>query len=186
MFDTPLLGDILLSREQSVIISFHEAGHAVMAMANGFTVIEVSNVSTDAGMGQVKWQTPISLTEESCMRSVLVLASGMASDFIHWKSNGADESEYCLGHQRDRQQAELHLKELGDDGNFDIYLGIAIKFLEKPPVWKLVTFVADLMMTVGTVNGRDLIQNISVRVPKFDYFELAYLRSVLELSNRGL
>lgn len=91
-----------------------------------------------------------------------------------------------MGHQSDRQQAELHLKELGDDGLFDIYLGIAIKFLEKPPVWKLVASVADLMMTVGTVNGRDLIQNISVRVPKFDHFELAYLRSVLELSKRGL
>ena len=38
-----------MSRDQRTIVAFHEAGHAVMAIANGFEVVRVGNPFTGWG-----------------------------------------------------------------------------------------------------------------------------------------
>lgn len=43
----------MATREQLVITSFHEAGHAVMAMSAGFMVTELSCVTSADGQGHV-------------------------------------------------------------------------------------------------------------------------------------
>lgn len=176
----------MLPREQVDITTYHEAGHAVMAMAHGFVVTEMTNIASDAGMGYVKWQTPSPVTTASRIGTVLVLAAGMAADFIHWKRSGGAVNEDCMGHRSDREQAEVHLAALGDDGQFDIYLAMAIRFLNVPSVWELVELFAGLMTAVGTINGRELIQGVAKRVPKFGSDELGFLRLALDQSKRGL
>ncbi|MBH9109155.1 hypothetical protein I5K39_08640 [Pseudomonas aeruginosa] len=181
-----ILGRSMLSREQVDITTYHEAGHAVMAMAHGFVVTEMSNIASDAGMGYVKWQVPTPLTRASRISAVLVLAAGMAADFIHWKRSGSTENEDCLGHSSDLEQAEVHLAKLGDEGLFDTYLAIAIRFLRVPSVWELVELFAGLMKEAGTINGRELIQRAAKTVPKFGSKELGCLQLALDQSKRAL
>lgn len=176
----------VLPREQIDITTYHEAGHAVMAMAHGFVVTEMTNVASDAGMGYVKWQTPPLLTTASRISTVLILAAGMAADFIHWEHSGRATNEDCLGGNGDREEAEVHLAALGDDGQFDIYLMVAIRFLRTPSVWELVEFFAGLMKTEGTINGHKLMQRATERVPKFSTDYLDFLQLALDRSKRGL
>ncbi|NKK70029.1 hypothetical protein GFM13_06415 [Rhizobium leguminosarum bv. viciae] len=177
---------LLLSRDQPIITTYHEAGHAVMAMANGFTVTRITNVSSDVGQGHVIWQTPDPPTTASRIGSILVFASGMAADFIHWQQNGTDEHEVSLGHQDDRRQAGIHLRELGEDSQFDVYLGIAIHFLRRHDVWEWVEGFADLMTAAGTIDGQQLIHRAFLKVPKIGSAELDHLKLALDMSKRGL
>ena len=168
-------------RQQSDITTYHEAGHAVMAMAHGFVVREMTNVSNDEAMGQVKIGIPNPLTTTSRAGVVLFLAAGMAADYLHWKGAGV-EDENCEGGRSDRELAEVHLAELEDAGQFDTYLAIAIHFLKRPDVWEKVEFFAKLMAESGTVND---IQNESEKVPKFGPPEWELLRLALDDSKHN-
>lgn len=147
--------------------SRHEAGHAVMAMALGFTVFEISNIPEGTSLGRMKCAPPIHSSDTSRMASVLISASGMASEFIYWKNNGADVNDYCAGHWNDLKEAELHLEELGDEGLFEIYFCVAIHFFEQPAVWQWVEFLADLLTQAGKVDNRKTLQKIADAAPKF-------------------
>lgn len=146
--------------------SYHEAGHAVMAMALGFTVSEISNLPEGTSQGRMKCASSIHSSDTSRMASILISASGMASEFIYWKNNGADVNVYCAGHWSDLKKAELHLEELGDEGLFDIYCGVAIHFLKQPAVWEWVEFLADSVTQEGEII-REKLTEIADAVPKF-------------------
>jgi len=175
-----------LSRQQSIITTYHEAGHAVMAMANGFTVTRVSNVSNDDSLGHVSWQRPDFPTNSTRIGTVLVLASGMAADFIHWKQNGQSTEELCMGHESDRQQAKIHLEELNENDKFDVYLAVSISFLRRQDVWVWVEDFAQLMMLAGTIDGRELLYNASRNVPKFGASELELLKRAKLAHDNGI
>lgn len=160
-------------------VSYHEAGHAVMAMAVGFTVFEITNLPEGTSEGRMKCSPTWHSGDISHMASVLISASGMASEFVYWKSNGADAKAYCAGHWKDLKDAELHLEELGDEGLFEIYFGIVLYFLEQPTVWQWVEFLADLLAQVGKVDNRQTLQKIADAVPKFGPEEHDLLRSAL-------
>jgi len=147
--------------------SCHEAGHAVMAMALGFTVFEISNIPEGTSLGRMKCAPPIHSSDTSRMASVLISASGMASEFIYWKKTGANANDYCAGHWNDLKEAELHLEELGEEGLLDIYCSVAIHFLEQPTVWQWVEFLADLLTQAGKVDNRQILQKIADAAPKF-------------------
>lgn len=169
-----------MPRDQYAITSYHEAGHVVMAMANGFRVTEMSSVANDERHGHVSWQVPITLLTTGRIGSVLVFAAGMAADFIHWEqSSFKDADELCMGHQDDRHQAEIHLRELGDDGRFDDYLAFAIWFLRKIEIWKWVEFFASLMQMVETINGQEVIDRAFQMLPKIGKPEIDALRLMM-------
>lgn len=155
--------------------SYHEAGHAVMAMALGLTVFEISNQPEGTSQGRLKCASSIHSSDTSRIASVLISASGMASEYIFWKKNGANTNDYCAGHWNDLKEAELHLEELGDEGLFEIYYGVAIHFLEQPAVWQWVEFLADLLTQAGKVDNRKTLQKIADAAPKFGPDEYSLL-----------
>lgn len=145
-----------MARDQSVIIAYHEAGHAVMAMANGFNVVRMSNLSGPNGMGYVHWQAPDPPTDLPRISTMLTLASGMSADFIHWDLTG-EANEASQGHRNDREQAEVYLRELRHAGLFDIYATAAARFLRRGDVWEWVEGFAEVMIMAGTIDGREII-----------------------------
>lgn len=171
-------------RDQSAITTYHEAGHVVMAMANGFTVTRMSNVASDVGRGFVEWQSPQPPTTASRVGSVLVLSAGIAADYIHWNQNGAAADEVIKGHNDDRRQAEIHLDAIGQSGEFETYVGMSTHFLRRPVVWQWVDDFAALMTAAGTIDGRELLYRASQKVPRFEAADLDLLARAIK-ANKG-
>ena len=174
-----------MPRDQSVITTYHEAGHAVMALAGGFMVTEITNVPDDQGLGYVSWLEPSPHTTESRIKSVLVSAAGLAADYVHAARNGGGENEVFLGHFDDQRRASSHLAELGDDGQFLVYVQIAAEFFRRPDVWAWVEAFADLLTKAGTINGLDLLCRASQNVPKLGDDDLEFLKIAVDASKRG-
>lgn len=173
-------------RDQSLITTYHEAGHAVMALASGFMVTEITNVETDEGLGYVRWLEPSNHTTQSHIKSALVSASGVAADFLHRKLYGTGGDDILIGHFDDQRRASVHFSELGHDGQFQIYVQIAIMFLKRPDVWRWVEGFADLLTMAGTINGGDLLYRASQNVPKLGDDDLEFLKIAVDASKRGV
>lgn len=155
-----------MSREQTTIIAYHEAGHAVMAMANGFRVTRVTCVANADSQGRTEYEVPNPPTLESHRGEALVAAAGLAADYIHAKKFGLNNDEELKGYFGDRADALIHLDELGHGEHFEVYLSVAIHVLERDRVWGFVEILAELLMKIGEINGRDVLYNVSQQVPK--------------------
>lgn len=163
----------MTKREQLVITSYHEAGHAVMAMSTGFMVTELSCVASADGQGHVIWQPPQLTTNTLHVASVLAYAAGMAADFLHWKTLAThDNDELCMGAQDDQAKAQEHLIILGHQDFFEDYLALSIGHLQKPDVWSWVECFAQMMRVTGVINGQDVLCKAWQRIPKISYQEL--------------
>ncbi|RYG57309.1 MAG: hypothetical protein EON56_02710 [Alphaproteobacteria bacterium] len=90
-----------MHRDQHTITAYHEAGHAVMAMANSSRVLEISNVASTVGRCFVRWASPDPISDDARWRSLLVLGAGMAAEFIHWNLHGRSD-EASVGHFDDQ------------------------------------------------------------------------------------
>lgn len=172
-------------RPQSQIVAYHEAGHAVMAMALGFSVSEISCIATETSKGHTVWHPPSQMTQEARIGAVLVCAAGMAADYLNWESEeGRDENENSLGHNGDRQNAAIHLSELGQHDAFDLYVAIAIHHLKTPEIWAFVASFAQILEKVGTINGQDVLQRAKEHVPRISSAELLQFKEVADLHIR--
>lgn len=171
----------MATREQLVITSFHEAGHAVMAMSAGFMVTELSCVTSADGQGHVIWQPPQLTTNGSHVASVLAYTAGMAADFLHWKATAAhDGDELCIGAQDDQAKAQKHLITLGHQDFFEDYLAFSIGHLQKPDVWSWVEFLAQTLRVTGVINGQDVLCKAWQDIPKISHQELEFFWLAIE------
>ncbi|MVT28881.1 hypothetical protein GO496_11520 [Acidovorax citrulli] len=169
-------------RPQSQIVAYHEAGHAVMAMALGFSVSEISCIATETSRGHTVWHPPSKMTQETRIGAVLVYAAGMAADYLNWKSEeGRDKNEFSLGHDGDRRNAAIHLAELGQHDAFDIYVAIAIRHLRTPEIWSFVVSFAQILEKIEAINGQDVLLRAKERVPKISSAELLQFKEVADL-----
>lgn len=173
-----------MQRDQLTVATYHEAGHAVMAMANGFRVLEISNVA-GVGRGFVRWASPDPMTNDDRWRSLLVLAAGMAADFIHWDMHGGDRNEASLGHLDDQRQAREHLLALGEELDFVAISACAGRFLRRQDVWEWVEAFADLMSAAGTINGSEILYRAFQKVPRFTDQDVDHFRAVCGLLKQG-
>lgn len=155
-----------MQRDQQTVTTYHEAGHAVMAMANGFRVLEISNVDSEVGRGFVRWASPDPMTNDDRWRSLLVLAAGMAADFIHLSVYGGDSNEALLGHFDDQRQVREHLLVLGEEVDFGVISAYAIRFLSRQEIWEWVEDFACLMSAAGTINGSEMLYRAFQNVPR--------------------
>lgn len=172
-------------RPQSQIVAYHEAGHAVMAMALGFSVSEISCIATETSKGHTVWHPPSQMTEETRIGAVLVCAAGMAADYLNWKSVAdRDQDEHSSGHNGDRRNAAIHLSELGQHDAFDIYVGLAIRLLKRPELWDLVTLFAETVKDCGAINGTDVLRRAKEHVHKISSAELLQFKEVVDLNIR--
>jgi hypothetical protein len=166
-------------------IAYHEAGHAIMAMACGFVVTEMSAAPSDFGRGHVAWGIPDPPDDQMRRLAVLTLAAGMAADLIHWGANGS-EDEVPEGYLNDRRQAGEHLAHVGEEGAFFAYAITAANFLKRAEVWEHVEFVAKLLLKGGRINGHELIGRIAESCPKVDDAVFQFLNNALDARRRGL
>ncbi|XDF33155.1 hypothetical protein RBH89_13165 [Paracidovorax avenae] len=172
-------------RPQSQIVAYHEAGHAVMAMAVGFSVSEISCVATETSMGRTVWYPPPQMTQEARVGAVLVYAAGMAADYLNWESKiERDQDEHSLGHNGDRRDAASHLSELGQHDSFNHYVGIAMSHLRKPEIWALVASFAQILEKIGAINGQDVLLRAKAHVPKISSEELLQFKELADLDIR--
>jgi hypothetical protein len=174
-----------MQRDQQTVTTYHEAGHAVMAMANGFRVLEISNVANKVGRGFVRWASPDPKTNDDRWRSLLVLAAGMAADFIHWDMHGDDSNDVLLGHFDDQRQAREHLRALGQEVDFGVISACAGRFLRQQDVWEWVEAFADLLSAAGTINGSEILYRASQKVPRFSDQDVDHFRAVCRLLKQG-
>jgi ATP-dependent Zn protease len=80
----------VFKRNDVEVTAYHEAGHAVMAMAVGLPVTHISIEPNDLSKGSVGWQKTAEFTDEEYrQRAILIQMSGMTADFIHWEKWGA-------------------------------------------------------------------------------------------------
>jgi hypothetical protein len=181
---TKVKGDSM-PRDRSTIVSFHEAGHCVMAMANGFRVTELSIIGGAEGRGHTEYLIPNIPSKAERMGMVLTSVAGMAADFVHWGSNPArDAGEIAWGHFGDQRSAMNDLLDLGDSDQFDVYLGYAIRFLKIPAVWQYVLLFADLVEKVGTIGNQDVFSRALVEVPKIGPQGIEELSLFLAINRR--
>lgn len=170
-------------RPQSQIVAYHEAGHAVMAMALGFSVSEISCIATETSKGHTVWHPPSQMTQEARIGAVLVCAAGMAADFVHWEcQKDRDHDEHSLGHNGDRDNAFIHLSALGQHDAFNEYAMLAARYLRRPEVWELVAFFAKMLEDFGAIDGQEVLQRAKERIPKISPAELLHFKEVADLS----
>lgn len=175
-----------MARDQDTITAYHEAGHAIMAMSCGFRVNGLSIEPSDIGMGYVSWETPQNLTEHSRRCSVLVLASGMAADFIQWEKWGqGTPSDASLGHSDDRRQAYDHLRHLNESGHFDAYLALSLDFLKREDVWNILDEVAKLLLKSRNFDGQTLLSRLAENLPKIGSEQWTKLDSFKQVLNNN-
>jgi hypothetical protein len=136
-----------------------------MAMANKFKVSEICIEENEFGRGYTRYGLPLPLNPISRKGVVLTLAAGLAADAVYLKCSGVDDGELPWGYHNDREQAEEHLRELGEDGGFDAYLAVAGRFFERKDVWCHVDFLARALLEVGKIDNREIMGQVFTKVP---------------------
>lgn len=162
-----------MKRHPSAITAYHEAGHAVIAMANGFPVTEIVNCTDDQGHGYVNFNHPKTFSSMDRVRIVIVFAAGAAADYLLWcrerEKLGSTEcsNDLCEGHIGDQRNAEEHLIQLGDTGRFLDYVGVAIALLKKPEIWQFVELIGDLMLKTPRLDGQEVFNALLNQFPSY-------------------
>lgn len=160
-----------MERAHRVITAYHEAGHAVMAMANGFRVTEVANDTCVGGNMFVRFDRPRSPLRMQRTRLVIVLAAGAAADYLHWKqeclhaSRESQHNDICMGVGDDQSEALEQLRELNETTEFIHYIAVAIWFLQQRDMWKYVESFAEVMQQTSLLNGRSVLDRALAQVP---------------------
>jgi len=151
-------------------VYYHEAGHAVMAMAMRFTVNEICYAPSYTSLGYVKWEYPTYLTESSRTWVVLVFLSGIAAERIFCQKQGLPEPNNSENYQTDLRQVTLHLKELQTPKPIDDYSSIAENFLRQPALWEKVESFAALLIQESAIDGQNWLKEVAEKVPRFSDF----------------
>lgn len=177
--------EAVMERSQKVITAYHEAGHAVVAMANGFQVVEISNLTVGHGHGNVVFQHAKPSSALDRTRIITVFAAGAAADYLHWSKNYVEhnqpdgDSELCEGVISDQKDAEQHLVELGEAGRFWDYVSICIALLKHPDYWTLVEYLGGLLQNTSRINNPELLRRVYANTPKLTDNGVIILRQSL-------
>jgi ATP-dependent Zn protease len=133
--------------------AYHEAGHAVLALALGRPVHGVSVLPNRDRLGQCEFRKGVFRpSEDRVEREILIALGGIAAEAIHTGDYAWDEAERDLQYVRDlteqragRRQAERLERRL---------LAKAEHLLAKPGHWRAVELIADELLKLGEISGR--------------------------------
>lgn len=135
--------------DEAKIVAYHEAGHAIMAIACGFKITALSIDASDVGKGFVAYQIPAPVDAVTAKKAALVSAAGLAADIhLAGKSGKPRPNGEFRGHFNDQKMAAESIRLSGGDGNFDGYLLFAGSFLNDN--WSFVESVAEPLFHLKT------------------------------------
>jgi plasmid stabilization system protein ParE len=133
--------------------AYHEAGHAVMALALGRPVQRVSVRPNHQYLGQCQFGKGVFRPSEDWLeREILISLGGMAAEAIHTGDYARDAAARDLRYVRDlavrragARQAERLERRL---------LTKAEHLLGQPHHWRAVELIAGELLRCGTISGR--------------------------------
>jgi hypothetical protein len=146
------------------IVAYHEAGHAIMAIACGFRLTELSVNPSDVGQGFVGYNPGAPLEDEVAQKAALVSASGVVADMLLSQRSGKPRpNEEFLGHFNDQENANRYIHLSGRPGRFDDYMVLSMKFLRDN--WEHVDMFAKMLKAFPTMNPGALNLDVFPRLP---------------------
>ena len=133
--------------------AYHEAGHAVLALALGRPVHGVSVLPNRERLGVCEFRKGVFRPSEDWVeREILIALGGIAAEAIHTGAYAWDEAERDLQYVRElterragRRQAERLERRL---------LAKAEYLLAKPGHWQAVELIAGELLKHGEISGR--------------------------------
>jgi ATP-dependent Zn protease len=133
--------------------AYHEAGHAVVALALGRPVHGVNVLANRDRLGLCEFKKGVLRPSEDWVeREMLIALGGIAAEAIHTGTYGWDEAERDLQFVRDlaeqragRRQVERLERRM---------LAKAEHLLAKPGHWRAVELIADELSRRGEISGR--------------------------------
>jgi plasmid stabilization system protein ParE len=133
--------------------AYHEAGHAVMALALGRPVQRVSVRPNHQYLGQCQFGKGVFRPSEDWLeREILISLGGMAAEAIHTGNYAREAAERDLRYVHDlamrragARQAERLERRL---------LTKAEHLLGQPHHWRAVELIAGELLRCGTISGR--------------------------------
>jgi plasmid stabilization system protein ParE len=133
--------------------AYHEAGHAVVALALGRPVHGVSVLANRDRLGLCEFKKGVFRPSEDWVeREILIALGGIAAEAIHTGTYGWEEADRDLQYVRDlaerragpRQAERLERRMLAK----------AEHLLAKPACWRAVEMVAEELLRKGEISGR--------------------------------
>jgi ATP-dependent Zn protease len=133
--------------------AYHEAGHAVLALALGRPVHGVSVLPNRDRLGVCEFRKGVYRPSEDWVeREILIALGGIAAEALHTGNHAWDEAERDLQYVRGlteqragRRQAERLERRL---------LAKAEHLLAKPEHWQAVELIAAELLRCGEISGR--------------------------------
>lgn len=137
------------------IVAYHEAGHAVMAIACGFQITAITIDPSEIGEGYVAYHTGTVIEGEVAQKAALVSASGLVADYLLALQSGKKRlDDVFLGHFNDQDNARRYIELSGEAGSFDDYMMVAMLFLKEN--WMFVRTIAEALKGVSSINPDSL------------------------------
>lgn len=144
----------MADQPEDVATAYHEAGHAVVALALGRSVQRVSIAPNEIRLGQCDLHSRrTGPSDEWIETEVMILLGGLAAEGRHFGEYNHDAAEHDL---RDvRQIAETRIAGTKKQDRWEKrLLDRTEHLLEKPGVWEAVERIASELLRVTTISGR--------------------------------
>jgi ATP-dependent Zn protease len=135
------------------VTAYHEAGHAVIALALGRTIHKVSVLPNRERLGECRFgKGNVRATDDWLEREILIALGGMAAEARHTGTSATDEAKEDLRFVR-----RLALERKSDravERYEQRMLGKVEYMLADDGMWRAVVLIAAELVKHGTISGR--------------------------------
>lgn len=147
------------------IVAYHEAGHAIMAMACDFELTAISIDTEKVGEGFTGFNVRGVLAGDIARKAALVSVSGLAADMLFAKkTNKARLHEELSGHYNDQKNFHRYICLSGTTGGINDYIVVSMMFLESN--WERLSSLAETLKIASTINAQALDPATFPRLPE--------------------
>ncbi|MFG0610912.1 hypothetical protein [Delftia sp. WSY_14] len=164
--------------------AYHEAGHAVMAMACGCLVESVSiKRDIDGGRTHV---TPLQGSSKNIrVRRVLIAAAGVGAEKAFFRGKDDSVDNVILGFKGDEAKAEAELVEMGQSGEFRLYTEYASQILHTSGYFQLVSQLAEDALRNFEITDAHKLLSLSKQVPPLDDLTVEACHIAVDMARRS-
>ncbi|MBY0459612.1 MAG: hypothetical protein K2V38_20020 [Gemmataceae bacterium] len=141
-----------MEHEHDEVTAYHEAGHAVIALALGRTIHKVSVLPNRERLGEVRFSKGARPTDDWVEREILIALAGMAAEARHTGTYSHDEATQDLRfvrrlalERKSERQVERYEQRMLDKVEY---------MLADEGHWKAVELIVAELLTHGEISGR--------------------------------